>query len=985
MINPFSKFRRDGREKTPQNGSQSIKALRDDAEENMTFDFTRDDLVNVIQFLSLALRTGSLKLHSQATDENGVIGFNHGTVSFIQFADSEGTEAMAQMMRTANMTGEFVTHEELGKSNVQMQNEELLAEAATRAERMKPRGGRNVAARTIVNSADELRASRSEKLRTDGPDPEERKRDASRKSEAAAHPGAKASPPAGGDKKAAVKTAAPKAKTTAEVVKPEKAGAASSSTVRTVLGVLVTLIIGIAIVLGGIYWVLRKMDDIKDRDQRQVQEQQERERVGAAETLVQEARKLFDRGDFSTALENVEQALELSPGLAPALTLRNQIEDATYREATLPIRAEVKQAFERFQQIRSLAPFTKEVDSVLALVEKAEALFQQAIYQESLALYQKAMLQQMAVLRQADNYREAMRYRDLAKAARAQALEVLAPRLAPEVWTRGDAEFTAGSQAHDEQRYQDAVGAWQKAEEAFVQAAGAAAGVSDVMAAAAEFDEVMQAFGRDRLERFAPEPWAGIAERIKVARALGAEGGEEALAVWKDAREALDDAMKIAALREVEVNFESTLDDARLLIRNKQWTAALKALESALQYPGYQENETARNLLMDVQYEAKLEQARASLHEADWPSVLKLAGAALSLNPRSDEARSLVSRAGDELIPRLTVVLHLQGRPVQGGTVRVKGLDRDFEAPVTFKLKEEQTYRIQASLPADGNTYYAPADVEYTVNKPGRQRLDLDISRMGPPKSGEPWRVPGLANMLFEPAPAGTFKMGSRSGKTDEQPVRQVSILRDFWMSRYEVTNEQYREFVKQTGYDGHADSIGTYLKHFRDGSMPIGDRYPVVYVSWENARRFADWLSRRERIGGRLPEGYEYRLPTEAEWEYCCGAGKNVDFYGEPRDVAWFSQATGPREVGTKAPNEWNLFDMHGNVWEWCHDHYAAYPDEPQTDPRGPAKGTFRVMRGGSWSNVPALCRSTYRGKASAKETSAKIGFRLVLAPINP
>ena len=177
-------------------------------------------------------------------------------------------------------------------------------------------------------------------------------------------------------------------------------------------------------------------------------------------------------------------------------------------------------------------------------------------------------------------------------------------------------------------------------------------------------------------------------------------------------------------------------------------------------------------------------------------------------------------------------------------------------------------------------------------------------------------------------------------------------------------------------------------------GSVPSrwtdADR-PVEQVSWEDVTEFCRQLSALpdERQAGR-----GYRLPTEAEWEYACRAGTTTVYYfgnGESGlgDFGWFRRnarrVTHP--VGQKKPNAWGLFDMHGNVWEWCSDGYGDYPKGVASDPRGPSTGSFRVCRGGCWRVTAGYCRSAGRGRYGPTYRSSDLGFRLALSPsgMNP
>ena len=208
---------------------------------------------------------------------------------------------------------------------------------------------------------------------------------------------------------------------------------------------------------------------------------------------------------------------------------------------------------------------------------------------------------------------------------------------------------------------------------------------------------------------------------------------------------------------------------------------------------------------------------------------------------------------------------------------------------------------------------------------------------------------------------AGTFKMGSEKGEDSEKPVHEVAISRDFYLGVCEVTQEQYDKVM------------GTNPSNFK------GTKRPVENVSWEDAQRFCRKLSDQE--------GGTYRLPTEAEWEYACRAGSKTaygfgDAKAELAKYAWsLRNSKGEtHDVGQKQPNAWGLFDMHGNVFEWCLDRWPAhYSAATQTDPAGPQKGDRRVQRGGSWNQTAGACRCAFRDPAYPSTTQPWTGFRVV------
>jgi formylglycine-generating enzyme required for sulfatase activity len=234
--------------------------------------------------------------------------------------------------------------------------------------------------------------------------------------------------------------------------------------------------------------------------------------------------------------------------------------------------------------------------------------------------------------------------------------------------------------------------------------------------------------------------------------------------------------------------------------------------------------------------------------------------------------------------------------------------------------------------------------------------------------------------------PAGSFEMGSRHGREEEQPVHKVWID-SLLMDRHEVTQAEYTR-------------LGD-LEAFPNPSHFKGPDLPVEQVTWPQAARFCNARSRLEGLqpcynedtGACDFDANGYRLPTEAEWEYACRAGTDSDysFGSESRqlaDFAWFADnsARKTHPVCQKKPNTWGLFDMHGNVAEWCQDVYdrGYYRASPEKEPRGPDEGNENVLRGGSWKSLADAVRSAYRigenpGFSDACLARDAIGFRCV------
>ena len=224
----------------------------------------------------------------------------------------------------------------------------------------------------------------------------------------------------------------------------------------------------------------------------------------------------------------------------------------------------------------------------------------------------------------------------------------------------------------------------------------------------------------------------------------------------------------------------------------------------------------------------------------------------------------------------------------------------------------------------------------------------------------------------------GTFTLGSpateQDRSADEAPQTLVTISKGFWMSKYEVTQGEYQAL------------LGTNPGYFAGNT-----NQPVEQTSWQDATNYCGVLTQQERDAERLPIGMVYRLPTEAEWEYACRAGTATRFYygddlayAQLGNYAWYDANSGgaTHPMGQKLPNGWGLYDMSGNVWEWCSDWYGPYPGGAVTDPRGPASSANgRVIRGGSWFFGGWGCRSALRHYSTPTNRINQIGLRVVLA----
>jgi len=241
-------------------------------------------------------------------------------------------------------------------------------------------------------------------------------------------------------------------------------------------------------------------------------------------------------------------------------------------------------------------------------------------------------------------------------------------------------------------------------------------------------------------------------------------------------------------------------------------------------------------------------------------------------------------------------------------------------------------------------------------------------------------------NMVF--IPPGTFRMGSPTNEVDrwdsEGPQTEVIISRGFWMGKFEVTQGEYMAVM------------GNNPSHFQPPNATADTNRPVEQVTWSQAKLYCARLTQRERATGRIATNSLYRLPTEAEWEYACRAGTSTRFcYGDDlgytglTDYAWYADNSGgtTHPVGQKLPNQWGLYDMHGNVWEWPLNWWTnKLPGGIVVDPPGPPTGTMSIIRGGAWYDIPLCLRSAFRDSVNPPTfTYMHMGFRVVLIANQP
>ncbi len=293
----------------------------------------------------------------------------------------------------------------------------------------------------------------------------------------------------------------------------------------------------------------------------------------------------------------------------------------------------------------------------------------------------------------------------------------------------------------------------------------------------------------------------------------------------------------------------------------------------------------------------------------------------------------------------------------------------------------DATGRIQVNVPLSATTIF------YRV----RGFASTNSSSLNPPPA-----PPGMVWI-----PPGTFVMGSpddEKERNSDETQHTVTLTNGFYMSKNLVTQGQYLALMgnNPSYFTTNIDGNGTIVS-------PDLNR-PVEQVTWYDAANYCGKLTDSEQAAGRLPAGWVYRLPTESEWEYACRAGTTTAFNLGPDLRSGMANFVGQYEyvsgtgtvtnksgiylgrtatVGSYQPNAWGLYDMHGNMVEWCSDWYDSYPVGSVTDPQGPTSGQYRVLRGGYWFSYAKDCRSALRDFEDPRVAyNGNFGFRSVLAP---
>ena len=415
---------------------------------------------------------------------------------------------------------------------------------------------------------------------------------------------------------------------------------------------------------------------------------------------------------------------------------------------------------------------------------------------------------------------------------------------------------------------------------------------------------------------------------------------------------------------------EKELVVARKAMDEKKWEEAIAHANEALKIKAGHAEALKLKAVSEKSMKVanELISARKSLQAEKWSEALAHVENALKLELKNEEAKELKTEIENSW-PRISIKATVDGREVEAmlcGTEKM--------TPLTGNQLEKAKTITGKLITLQGRDIYV-GSFDEVVNWHGLKEVIIDLKKL----EGKIVLLPNNEILEMVEIKAGNFTIGSPEMEKDryrDETQHRVTLTQDYWLGKYEVTQGQWKAIM------GNNPSF--YKK---------GDDYPVEKVDWNEAMAFCRRLTEIERSAGRLPNSYEYTLPTEAQWEYASRGGHKSNGYhvysgSDNLDgVGWYDNNSGSstHPVGQKRANELGLHDMSGNVDEWCHDWYDTntYKSGSSTNPVGPPNGSSRVLRGGSWGDNAESCRSAHRSKVGPTGCGNDVGFRVALVPV--
>ncbi|MFW5893835.1 MAG: SUMF1/EgtB/PvdO family nonheme iron enzyme [Verrucomicrobiota bacterium] len=733
-------------------------------------------------------------------------------------------------------------------------------------------------------------------------------------------------------------------------------------------GVFAVLVWGVGLA-GPRAWKNLQRDRMR---QQQIQESAET-REERVQILVNQAREAYTRRRYNVTIELCAEALELNPEHTEAQTILEKAQsphsagDARRAQANARmVRANLAE-----EQAESVLP--EETADLDQRLETARKLMGFEEYRGAVEVFEGAVKRGNQMLARLERHENAISQREAVKSARERAKAVDGSEYAEHLWTAAEETAEQAESAFERGAFGEAARAWQEADGMFADTIEVAKGQRELAAAEKTLKEVLRTVDPELLEEFGGDLWRQVRDLRRQAGELRADQQFQQAAEHVDeARRLVPKAAKQARELRNQQKYRKLMNEGERLEAEKRWQEAENVYAEALAVPDFEDSSAAKkahdrmNKRLDEQRRreelaASLRRAREAVEQKQWYEVLDQTDAALELHESHEEALRLQRKALAELPPLLTVRTRVDGaREANGAEIYINGILQSRRTPCQFAVETGRAYRIDARMAVEGEgeeERMAGGTVSWSTDDSGRYTVWVELESAQSPRSGEAFAVAGTW-IRMRPVEPGTYTRPYGAG---ENTLCEVRVDKPFWVADIETTRLARKRIM---------------------GEKPLRTEgfLPAVGLSRDEMTRICRELTKREREADRLPEGYVYRLPTEAEWELVCRAG----WEGDPPlgKIAWHAyNSDGSRQrVATRSPNRLGVYDLLGNASELCGDWVPPGPDSDEEPP----DDKF-ARRGGSARSDPADCTPEQRFPIHDGGIGADLGFRFVLAPEDP
>ncbi len=658
------------------------------------------------------------------------------------------------------------------------------------------------------------------------------------------------------------------------------------------------------------------------------------------------------RGNLADASQYVSEILSIDPQNSYAKAMQNRIAEKAGLAETAPLKSRAKIALENIENISIKHGFKEKLNNIKILIDTATTFFNSKSYGSAMTKYQE-VITESAKLAKLDEIRyNALRISQKAEDAKTEAGNTNAKTQAKSIWKNAETLLNNANVELLKGDVENAVKSFESAKKEYIHSKQYAEGIILVNKSKVKYHELLSAADLEQINKYAKSEYDKISPVISsIANLVETENWSKTIVQYNSATQILDNAIAKGKTdaenyrkAQLKIKYDKLIIDANELLKSNNWDKSEKLFNAALNC-GHRETSDSKNGIEKIILLRKQQVANSAAEKAIKQGKEKLAICVGSTQATDSQKFDILSKALSLL----------------------NETHNSHKSHISHILSQEISALI-AKITAIKKTLY------------------------GGPEQNKDWTIPDL-NMKFAFVANGSFQMGSNED-SDEKPIHRVTISKPFWIGKYEVTNGEFIEYMKATNNEkgiDFSDSDCPVTKNATLSNTKFGQsmQQPICEIDWNAATSFCKWLTDRERKAGRLPSGYKYSLPTEAEWEYCARGGnksRGYKYSGSDNidSVAWYSSNSGSKthSVGTKQSNELGIYDMSGNVWEWCSDWYDSgyYGKSPSTDPKGVSSASYRVNRGGGWFNDPRYCRSANRLRHVPSSTYYGLGFRVAL-----